>query len=83
MFGYVYVGESWEAGSPDDVAPLETAQKLRQVMHAASGASWVKCLVRINRGTAKVDIHFDYYGPLWTPDMTDPEAFAKALSLVG
>jgi hypothetical protein len=79
VFGYFYVGAFWGAGSPDGVAPLQTAQELRQVMHAASGESWMKCLVHIDRGTAKVDIHFDYRGTLWTPDMADPDAFATGL----
>ena len=64
MYGYLYVGDAWEAGSPDGIEPLETAAKLREVMHAASGASWRKCLVRVDRATAKIDIDFDYQGTL-------------------
>jgi hypothetical protein len=82
MFGYVYSAGDWEAACPDGVEPLETAGKLQQAMRLPDSAPWKKCLVTIDRGTAKIDIDFDYDGTEWIPDMADPERFALGLNPV-
>lgn len=79
MFGYIYSSSDWEAAGPDGTGPLETAAKLRNAMQVPGKASWKRCLVTIERGSAKVGIEFDYTGTRWVPDMKDPEAFALAL----
>jgi hypothetical protein len=79
MFGYVYSAGDWEAAGPDGIAPLETAGKLREAMQLQGKAPWKKCLVTIDRASAKIDIDFDYEGAKWVPDMADPEAFAMDL----
>lgn len=79
MFGYVYSAGDWEAAGPDGIEPLETATKLRAAMQLQDKPAWKKCLVTIDRATAKIDIDFDYEGTKWTPDMADPEGFALGL----
>jgi hypothetical protein len=82
MFGYVYSAGDWEAAGPDGIEPLETARKLQQAMRLPDASPWKKCLVTIDRGTATIDIVFDYDGTAWIPDMVDPEHFALSLKLV-
>jgi hypothetical protein len=82
MFGYVYAAGDWEAASPDGIEPLETARRLQQAMRLPDKTPWKKCLVKIDRGTATIDIDFDYEGTAWVPDTADPEYFALSLKPV-
>jgi hypothetical protein len=79
MFGYIYGADDWEAAGPDGSEPLETARRLRTAMHEQNGVIWRRCLVTIDRRTARLDIHFDYEGTMWVPDAADPERFALSL----
>jgi hypothetical protein len=83
MFGYVYSAGDWEAAGPDGIEPLETAAKLRDAMQLQGKAPWKKCLVTIDRASAKIDIDFDYEGSKWVPDMADPDGFALGLKPKG
>jgi hypothetical protein len=79
MFGYVYAADDWEAASPDGLEPLETARRLQKAMRMENGALWRRCLVSIDRRTARIGIDFDYEGTRWAPDAADPERFALSL----
>lgn len=79
MFGYVYSAGDWEAASPDGIEPLATAHKLQQAMRPPDAPPWKKCVVTIDRGTATIDIVFDYEGTEWVPDVADPERLAASL----
>ncbi|MET1755816.1 hypothetical protein ABVV53_10150 [Novosphingobium sp. RD2P27] len=83
MFGYVYSSADWEAAGPDGIEPLVTATKLQQAMQLPGKPTWKKCLVTIDRASAKIDIDFDYEGTKWVPDMSDPEGFALGLRSAG
>jgi hypothetical protein len=82
MFGYIYSTGDWEAASPDGIEPLETAHKLQRAMRLPDASPWKKCLITIDRGTATIDIVFDYEGTEWVPDMADPEHLALSLKPV-
>ncbi|WP_157039767.1 hypothetical protein [Aquincola tertiaricarbonis] len=79
MYGYIYRGDDWEAASPDGMEPLKTALALQQAMRLPGKAPWKKCLVRITRPAAIIDVDFEYGGGVWEPVTSDPATLALAL----
>jgi hypothetical protein len=79
MYGYVYTDDDWQAASPDGLEALDTAARLRQAMRQPDRAPWKRCLLTIDRMTARIAIDFDYEGTKWVPDMADMERFAAGL----
>ena len=61
MNGFVYLdnGQAVPA-SPRSMQALKKLKEVSAAMQAESGKRWLACVVRIDRPSGKVDIHFEY-----------------------